>query len=375
MKGFLGKEGFVWWHGVVEDVSDPLFLGRCRVRIFGFHNPDLAELPTGALPWAYPMQPITSAALSGIGTSPTGLLPGSHVFGFFRDGEEAQDPVIIGSFGGIPLNEADTSKGFTDPSGRYPATVADVNDGKFPRGVSVVGEQDTNRLARNNDEGQMRGANAAARSASTDRLVQSTPDMAGKRQWSEPATPYAAVYPKNHVRSTESGHSEEWDDTPGKERVHTYHNSGTFTEVANGWARAADGTIINPDGTRVQRVVGNDYEIIHGNKNIHIKGARGLNLVIDGAVNITINNGGNIQINGKTNILANDDVNLQVEGSLKASGKTIEMYADGDIGFSGRSISFITDSNVMVMQQSKRVEVNSGEPVLRPKRVNVKGGG
>jgi hypothetical protein len=177
------------------------------------------------------------------------------------------------------------------------------------------------------------------------------------------------------VRYTESGHIEEWDDTPGKERVHTYHNSGTFTEVANGWARAADGTIINPDGTRVQRVVGNDYEIIHGNKNIHIKGARGLNLVIDGAVNITINNGGNIQINGKTNILANDDVNLQVEGSLKASGKTIEMYADGDIGFSGRSISFITDSNVMVMQQSKRVEVNSGEPVLRPKRVNVKGGG
>lgn len=375
MKSFLGKEGFVWWHGVVEDTGDPLFLGRCRVRVFGFHLEDKTQLPTESLPWAYPMQPITSAALSGIGTSPTGLLVGSHVFGFFRDGEEAQDPVIIGSFGGIPANPADTTKGFADPSGKYPATVADVNAGKFPRGVSVVGEPDTNRLARNSDEGQMRGANAAARIASTDRSVQSTPDMAGKSRWSEPATPYAAVYPKNHVRYTESGHIEEWDDTPGKERVHTYHNSGTFTEVANGWARAADGTIINPDGTRVQRVVGNDYEIIHGNKNIHIKGARGLNLVIDGAVNITINNGGNIQINGKTNILANDDVNLQVEGTLKASGKTIEMYADGDIGFSGRSISFITDSNVMVMQQGKRVEVNSGEPVLRPKRVNVKGGG
>jgi hypothetical protein len=73
--------------------------------------------------------------------------------------------------------------------------------------------------------------------------------------------------------------------------------------------------------------------------------------------------------------LANNDVNIQVEGTLKASGKTIEMYADGDIGFSGRSISFITDSNVMVMQQGKRVEVNSGDPVLRPKRVDVRGGG
>lgn len=375
MKGFVGKEGFTWWHGVVEDTADPLFLGRCRVRVFGFHLPDKVQLPTEALPWAYPMQPITSAALSGIGTSPTGLLVGSHVFGFFRDGDEAQDPVIIGSFGGIPQTAANPANGFSDPSGKYPATVEGVNANRFPVGVSVVGEQDTNRLARNTDQAQMRNTVASARAATVDRGVRSTPDMAGRRQWSEPATPYAAVYPKNHVRFTESGHVEEWDDTPGKERILQYHNSGSFTETANGWARAADGTIINPDGTRVQRVVGNDYEIIHGNKNIHIKGARGLNLVIDGAVNITINNGGNIQINGKTNILANDDVNLQVEGTLKASGKTIEMYADGDIGFSGRSISFITDNNVMVMQQGKRVEVNSGEPVLRPKRVNVKGGG
>jgi hypothetical protein len=375
MRGFAGKEGFVWWHGVVEDTADPLFLGRCRVRVFGFHFSDKSQLPTESLPWAYPMQPVTSAALSGIGTSPTGLLAGSHVFGFFRDGEEGQDPVIIGSFGGIPQNSADTSVGFSDPNGKYPATVSGVNGGQFPRGVSVVGEQDTNRLARNSNTDQMRGANAAARASTVDRAVQSTPGMAGKSQWSEPATPYASVYPKNHVRYTESGHIEEYDDTPGKERVHQYHNSGTFTETANGWARAADGSIINPDGTRVQRVVGNDYEIVYGDKRVHVKGTRGLNLVVDGAVNITINGGGNIEINGNTNILANNDVNIQVEGTLKASGKTIEMYADGDIGFSGKSISFITDSNVMVMQQGKRVEVNSGDPVLRPKRVNVKGGG
>jgi hypothetical protein len=375
MRGFLGKEGFVWWHGVVEDVSDPLFLGRCKVRIFGFHNPDLSELPTGSLPWAYPMQPITSAALSGIGTSPTGLLVGSHVFGFFRDGEEAQDPVMIGSFGGIPLNSSDTSKGFGDPFGRYPATTDGVNNNEFPLGVSVVGEQDTNRLARNTDSTQMQNTIASNRAATVDRAVQSTPDMAGKSQWSEPATPYAAVYPKNHVRYTESGHVEEFDDTPGKERILQYHNSGTFTEVANGWARAADGTVINPDGTRVQRVVGNDYEIIYGNKNVHIKGSRGLNLVVEGGMNITINGGGNIQVNGKTNIFAKDDLNVQVEGTFKASGKTIELYADEDLGISGRSISFITDNNVMVMQQGKRVEVNSGDPVLRPKRVNVRGGG
>ena len=149
MRGFLGREGFVWWHGVVEDNADPLFLGRCRVRIFGFHAEDKGELPTGALPWAYPMQPLTSAALSGIGVSPTGLLVGSHVFGFFRDGEEAQEPVMMGSFAGIPMDAADANLGFSDPSERYPATLDDVEAGKFPIGVSVIEESDTNRLARN----------------------------------------------------------------------------------------------------------------------------------------------------------------------------------------------------------------------------------
>jgi hypothetical protein len=176
------------------------------------------------------------------------------------------------------------------------------------------------------------------------------------------------VYPKNHVRYTESGHIEEYDDTPGSERIHHYHTSGTFNEIGNGWEA-------DPNGTRVQRIVGNDYEIVHGHKKVHIRGKEGLNLVIDGSANITINNGANIQINGNTSILANNDVNIQVEGSLKASGKTIEFYADGDIGFSGRTISFITDKNVMVMQQGKRIEVNSGEPVLKPKRVDLKGGG
>ena len=107
---------------------------------------------------------------------------------------------------------------------------------------------------------------------------------------------------------------------------------------------------------------------------MYIGGSQGLNVVIDGPLNITVNGGGNIQISGSTKILAKDDVSLQVEGSLKASGKTIEFYSDGDMGFSGKSISFITDSNVMVMQQGKRIEVNSGQPVLAPKRVDVKGG-
>ena len=59
-------EDFIWWYGVVEDRADPLELGRVRVRCYGWHTDDLKEIPTDSLPWAQPIQDITSAALGGI---------------------------------------------------------------------------------------------------------------------------------------------------------------------------------------------------------------------------------------------------------------------------------------------------------------------
>ena len=38
MAEFMGKDGFVWWQGVGEDRNDPLYLGRCRIRILGWHT-------------------------------------------------------------------------------------------------------------------------------------------------------------------------------------------------------------------------------------------------------------------------------------------------------------------------------------------------
>ena len=78
---------FTWWTGVVEDRIDPLKLGRCRVRILGYHTDkkDDDNIPTNTLPWATPMQPITSAAMNGIGTTPMGPVEGTLIVGFFRD--------------------------------------------------------------------------------------------------------------------------------------------------------------------------------------------------------------------------------------------------------------------------------------------------
>ena len=117
MAEFMGKDGFVWWQGVVEDRFDPLYLGRCRIRILGWHTEDKTDMPTESLPWAYPIQPIISAAQTGVGISPTGPVEGTWVVGFYRDGEQAQEPVFFGTLGGIPADPADSSKGFADPRG------------------------------------------------------------------------------------------------------------------------------------------------------------------------------------------------------------------------------------------------------------------
>jgi GH24 family phage-related lysozyme (muramidase) len=90
--------------GVVENRYDPMKLGRCQVRVVGLHTHNRNELPTADLPWAMAMQPVTSAALSGIGTTPVGPVEGTWVIVMFND-ESNQIPIMLGTFGGIPQRD------------------------------------------------------------------------------------------------------------------------------------------------------------------------------------------------------------------------------------------------------------------------------
>jgi hypothetical protein len=115
MNNFLGKDGFNWWYGVVEDNADPLKTGRVRVRIFGYHTDNLQELPTKDLPWA---QPSLSPSNSKTFSAPR---LGDYVMGFFSDGDSAQAPVIMGVFPGFETSY-DKSKGFSPQSNLKQAT-------------------------------------------------------------------------------------------------------------------------------------------------------------------------------------------------------------------------------------------------------------
>lgn len=86
-----------WFIGVVEeDANDPLGLGRVRVRMFGLHSPFTDDIPFDQLPWANIVIPTTEGGFGGTGVTPNGLKKGAFVFGIFLDGEQSQQPLVIG---------------------------------------------------------------------------------------------------------------------------------------------------------------------------------------------------------------------------------------------------------------------------------------
>jgi len=101
MSTYLGKDGFAWFYGVVEDRNDPLQLGRVKVRVFGYHHEDKNVMPTDSLPWATPIQPVTSVNISGIGLSCNGLVEGAWVVGFWADVNNYQIPLVLGGISGL----------------------------------------------------------------------------------------------------------------------------------------------------------------------------------------------------------------------------------------------------------------------------------
>lgn len=83
----------------VRDIeNDPSKSGRVKVRIYNTQN-DERSIADEDLPWAVPLQPVTSAAYNRIGVAPHGLLVGSRVVvAFMSDDSAEQYPVIFGSF-------------------------------------------------------------------------------------------------------------------------------------------------------------------------------------------------------------------------------------------------------------------------------------
>ena len=392
---FQGKDGFIWWHGVVEDRQDPLYLGRCKVRILGWHTEDKAELPTASLPWAQVLMPVTSASQTNVGHAPVGPVEGTWVMGFYRDGELGQEPVIMGTIPGIPENFAKQGTGFNDPRLDVPSADRQGQDetGKGIKGVPgetldafpfppkdiktisggealVTSYTDTERKAlsggslypretnKPTTSKYARGSADSSASAATVGIISSknsntkeldvvvpsfapsdafipkgqsvTDTVSGlpkvgindyfksddynllrqvqiTKTISQPNSAYSAQYPYNHVYESESGHLIEQDDTPGKERLHWYHRSGTFTEF-------------HPAGMRVDRTNAHRYNIVTGNYESIISGEEKKSITTDYTLNL----------GGRLTLKSGKDISITSEtGDVVIDSNTLNTYIGG----------------------------------------------
>ena len=153
---FIGQQ-FYWFMGVVENRDDPEEMNRVKVRCFGYHTEDAGLVTVDDLPWATVLMPTTTAATSGIGQTPHGLMNGSWVVGFFRDGSSAQDPIVIGSVASSSSEAASPTLGFNDPGEEYPKSeyinISDVNKsaraGNYKK-TDVYNKKDSERITSNN---------------------------------------------------------------------------------------------------------------------------------------------------------------------------------------------------------------------------------
>jgi len=271
--------------GVVEDRNDPEQVGRVRVRIFGDHTEDKTQIPTESLPWAQVMMPVTSASLAGIGDSATGIVQGSWVVGFYLDGTDKQQPLIIGTVPGI-TSPGNNSFGFSDPLGEHPRRVDEADTPYSAMDFSYTdAESYINKVDLRVEEIE-KAVPSKVSSVAVDE-----PDAYYQRStWSSPQVQQDTTgeagspqYPFNKVKETESGHVFEVDDTPGNERISQYHRSGTNYEI-------------QASGTTTQTFVSDRYTVVFGTDSIYVKG--NVNLTIDGDLRQLVKGNYHLEVNG-----------------------------------------------------------------------------
>lgn len=257
-KNFQGMESFKWFFGDVVSNLDPLKLGRIKIRPYGIYTNDIDE---GDLPWAIVIQSTSSAGVAGIGTSPTGILDSSSVFGFFID-DDLQQPVILGTWAG-----------FNDIS---------------PLAIEV-----------NSIDKKYIGP--------------------------EPHSTYKSVYPFNKVMTSSSGHVIEIDDSPDAERIHVYHKTGSYCDFRGDGTtviKSQDDLFVVSNNKIYQHaeadLIISATNINETSTNTHTISAT--NLTIKSA-NVIINSDGSININGSDIVISGD---IKLKGNVNVSGGSFE---------------------------------------------------
>lgn len=368
METGVGLANINFFIGVVEDNNDPRKEGRIKVRAFGIHGTN-AQIQTPDLPWATMIVPNINFSVPPLN---------AWVFGFFIDGRDAQQPMILGI---IPTQMTSQVNPPVD-------------------GYGAISQENYNLLGKGNrpqDFGEpMLSRNARGENA---HLTHALPMEVNKVKdvktggsdttWSEPGSAYHAEYPFNHVYETAAGHSIEVDDTPGAERILVWHKSGSYVQI-------------DAAGTTTHKSMGDKYDINEGNQHVYVGNSTGnaksiVTIMGDSHVYVDgnkteeirgdyiqlIHGNHEVQVAGQMNFNASDEAQLRgakltlesnVEHfSIKAS-KEIKLTSSGSLHLKSQSV-FIESTGDTNFKSSGALKIQGSNLSLKGSTLVLDSGG
>jgi muramidase (phage lysozyme) len=349
----IGIKNPLWFVGVVENRNDPRKEGRVQVRAFGVHGTN-KQVTTERLPWAiciagnydpnYPIPPLNS-----------------WVFGFFLDGRDAQQPMILGL---IPTQMT----GLIDPEangwGVIPTQNVDL-DSQGSRATDY-GQPQNSRKARGEEI-----QNTGVLLQEVNRIEADFSSAVEGLSVQEPPPAYNTQYPYNRVIETAAGHSIELDDSPGGKRITIFHNTGSFIEIDNGGVMNVKATgdlflssmkniIIVAEGRQMIKVKGDAVFSVDGSMIQEVSGD--MQQIVRGNYQLSV--GGQLNLNASEEIQARAAkvrIEANVEGINLKSGKNINIESGKSLHMKAGVAIFQEATNALNVKAENAYMQTSGE--------------
>lgn len=208
----------------------------------------------------------------------------------------------------------------------------------------------------------------------------------------EPESSYKGEYPYVHTMESESGHIQEFDDTPGQERYRLIHPTGSYEEVAPTGRRTIKTVdnlydITNADGNfmvsgdkktniggseiyynmdnRLHQIDGNDTifirgdqtKTVEGNGTILVKG--NVKVVIQGTADITVEQEAFITVEKDTTVNVNQNADISVKQKATVNAQNMDVNVEQDLNFTATNIN-LNASNTVLMDGGVLSKVTGG---------------
>lgn len=226
---------------------------------------------------------------------------------------------------------------------------------------------------------QAKTLSAAATSIANDDPADPYTPTDSRILFQEPDSSYNGQYPYVHTYETESGHIQEFDDTPGYERYRLIHPAGPFVEVAPDGTKTDKSKVLyslsdsrntningnnrlNVRGDEIYYVMGSARRQVDGNEIIYIRGDEtktiegngtvyidgNVNVVIKGQAQVHIEQEAMVTIDKDATIVCNQNADVTVQEKATINSQDMDINVSDTFNLNAGEINLTSKGNTTI---------------------------